>query len=265
MPFVNSNGIRLSYDRAGAGEPVLLIMGSSAAGRVWSTYQTPALHRAGYETITFDHRGIAPSDVPPGKYALADVVADTAGLIEALGLAPCRIVGFSMGAMIAQELAADSPHLVASAVLMATRAREDAFRRALAMSGRALAESGVRLPPAYSAAMSVLQMLSPATLADDAAVTSWLEIFELAGDRDSGGQVWIDPAGDRRPKLAGIAAPCRVIAFADDLVCPPHLCAEVADAIAGCDYVEISGCGHMGHLERPDEVNLAITEFLDKH
>jgi pimeloyl-ACP methyl ester carboxylesterase len=46
---------------------------------------------------------------------------------------------------------------------------------------------------------------------------------------------------------------------------PPHLCAEVAEAIPDCDYVEIGSCGHLGYLERPDEVNSAIIEFLDKN
>lgn len=265
MPFVNSNGIRLSYQRSGRGAPVLMIMGSSASGRVWTTYQTPALHRAGYETIVFDNRGIPPSDVPPGKYSLSDVVADTRGLIEALALGPCAVVGTSMGAMIAQELAADSPHLVKCAVLLASRAREDVFRRALALADRQLLEGGVRLPPRYSATVSVMEMLSPATLADDTAVSTWLDVFELMGDQDGGGQAWIDPADDRREKIQKITAPCRVIAFSDDLICPPHLCAEVAGNIPDCDYIEIARCGHMGHLERPDEVNLAITEFLDKH
>jgi pimeloyl-ACP methyl ester carboxylesterase len=59
--------------------------------------------------------------------------------------------------------------------------------------------------------------------------------------------------------------PCRVIGFSDDLMCPPHLCAEMADAIPDCDYVEIASCGHLGYLERPDEVNSAIIEFLDKN
>lgn len=59
--------------------------------------------------------------------------------------------------------------------------------------------------------------------------------------------------------------PCRTIAFTDDLICPPHLVAEVADAIPGCDHVEIPDCGHLGNLERPDAVNAAIIEFLAKY
>jgi pimeloyl-ACP methyl ester carboxylesterase len=75
----------------------------------------------------------------------------------------------------------------------------------------------------------------------------------------------VDTDADRRAALRTITAPCRVISFGDDLVTPPHLAAEVADAIPNCDRVEIAGCGHFGYLERPDEVNAAIIEFLDKN
>ena len=266
MPFVSANGVRLAYERTGQGEPVLLVMGSGAAGHVWSLHQTPALHQAGYETVVFDNRGIGASDAPPGKYTLADMVADTRGLIEALELGPCRIVGTSMGSMIAQELAIESPHLVRSAVLLATRARTDTARAAMLAAEQVLREEGVKLPPRYEAVKTVLEMLSPATLNDDAGIASWLEVFELSGgDNGADGQAWVSRTGDRRAALREVTVPCRAIAFADDLICPPHLVAEVAQAIPDCDLVEFSGAGHLGNLERPDAVNAAITEFFARH
>ncbi|WP_245687278.1 alpha/beta fold hydrolase [Streptacidiphilus griseoplanus] len=265
---MHTNGIRLAYERSGRGEPVLLIMGSDAAGRVWTMHQTPALNRAGYETVVFDNRGIAPSDAPPGKYTLEEMVDDTRGLIEALGLGRCRIVGTSLGALITQQLALESPQLVRSAVLIATRARSDAFRRAQKAADQALRDSGVRLPASYEAVKTVLEMLSPATLNDETAVSSWLEIFELSGGSAHGseGQDWvIDGLGDRREALRKVSVPCRAIAFADDVICPPHLVAEVAHAIPDCDLVELPDCGHLGYLEQPKPVNDAVIEFFDKH
>jgi pimeloyl-ACP methyl ester carboxylesterase len=267
MPYVSTNGIRLAYERTGQGKRVLMIMGQAAGGNVWSMYQVPALNEAGYDTITFDNRGMPPSDVPPGDYSLADLVADTVGLIEALDVAPCRLVGTSLGAFVATELAVSRPDLVTCCVLMAMRSRTDAFRRALSAGDRALARSGVRIPSAYEAPISVLQMFSPATLNDDAAIPAWLDIYEMAASRReaASGQDAIDLASDRRDALRAVPVPCRVIAFSDDLMCPTRLCAEAADAIPDCDYVEIGSCGHVGYLERPDEVNSAMIEFLDKY
>lgn len=267
MPYVSTNGIRLAYERTGRGERVLLIMGQAAGGNVWSMYQVPALKSAGYEVITFDNRGMSPSDVPPGDYSLADLVADTEGLIEALDAGPCRLVGTSLGALVAVELAVRRPDLVSCCVLMATRARSDAVRRAVSAGERALTSSGIQLPPSYEAMVGVLQMFSPATLDDDAVVSAWLEIYEISATRRAAasGQDAIDLTSDRRDTLRAVPVPCRVIAFSDDLMCPPHLCAEVAEGIPDCNYVEIGSCGHLGYLERPDEVNSAIIEFLDKN
>lgn len=266
MAHVFTNGIWLSYERFGRGEIVLMIMGQAAAGRVWTLHQTPALVQAGYQAVTFDNRGVPPSDAPAGKYSLADMVADTRGLIEALHAGPCRIVGASLGALIAQELAAGWPELVRCAVLIATKSRSDAARAAQSAAARARLESGVRLPPELDSSTAVLQMLSPATLNDDRTVSQWLEIYRhTSGDEIAQGQVWVDTDIDRRNALRTVRAPCRVISFSDDLITPPHLAAEVAAAIPNCDLVEIANCGHSGYLERPAEVNEAIIEFLDKH
>jgi pimeloyl-ACP methyl ester carboxylesterase len=183
MAYASTNGIRLSYERAGSGEPVLMIMGQAAGGNVWTMYQVPALTRAGYEVITFDNRGVPPSDVPSGDYSLGDLVADTIGLIEALGIGPCRIVATSLGGLVATELAVSRPDLVTCCVLMAMRARADAFRRALSAGESTLARYGTRLPAGYDAPISVLQMFSPATLNDDATVPMWLDIYEMAAAR----------------------------------------------------------------------------------
>jgi pimeloyl-ACP methyl ester carboxylesterase len=267
MPYVFTNGIRLAFERFGRGERVLLIMGSSAGGRVWTLHQTPALAAAGYQAITFDNRGIPPSDVPPGRYTIEDMVADTKGLIEGIAAAPCRIIGVSLGAVIAQELAIRWPELVRCAVLMATKARSDPARIAHGRAYQALAESGVELPPDFHTSVLALQMLSPATLNDENTATLWLEtIRQSTGGKDSAaGQAWAEFPGDRRKALQEVTAPCRVISFSDDLITPPHLGAEVAEAIPDCDFIEIGSCGHFGYLERPEEVNSAILEFLAKN
>ena len=53
-----------------------------------------------------------------------------------------------------------------------------------------------------------------------------------------------------------------VIGFADDVVMPPHLGAEVADALPNGRYLEIADTGHLGFLERPHAVNSAILGFF---
>ncbi|MFF4760329.1 alpha/beta fold hydrolase [Streptomyces sp. NPDC001292] len=264
MPVIRINGIKLSYDDHGAGEPVVMVTGTGAPGRIWRTHQVPALKRAGYRAITVDNRGIAPSDLCPDGFTLADMAADVAGLIEHLGAAPCRVVGFSLGAIIVQELLVARPELVGQAVLMATTGRTDTLLRAMTAADVELADSGIRLPPRYAAYVQALQNLSPETLSDDEQLQDWLGVFEMSGVDLSAarGQLGLELIPDRLPEYRNIDVPCLVIGFGDDLIVRPALAREVAAAIPAARYTEIPGCGHYGYLEKPEAVNSAIVDFF---
>lgn len=187
-----------------------------------------------------------------------------AGLIERLNLAPCRLVGTSLGAFVAQELALARPEFVSQAVLMATRGRTDTLRAALARAEIDLLDVGIRLPDRYAAVLHALISLSPRTLNDDAAMADWIDVFELTNAAGPGqrAQMEVSTLDDRLAAYRDIRVRCQVIACADDLVTPPHLGREVADAIPGVGYELIAGCGHYGYLEDPAMVNKAIVEFL---
>ncbi|GAA4059855.1 alpha/beta hydrolase [Streptomyces shaanxiensis] len=265
MPSARINGIRLHYEDTGEGEPVVLVMGRGAGGRAWHLHQVPALVDAGYRAVTFHNRGVPPTDECPDGFTVDDLVADTAGLAEHLGLAPCRFVGVSLGAYVVQELMLARPQLVQQGVLMATRGRTDVLRAAMANAERALYDSGLELPVAYTAWIRALQNLSPATLDDDRQVQDWLELFEFSPQPQGPGvraQLDLDVPDGRLDAYRAVDVPCLVVGFADDVILPPHLGREVADAIPGAVYQEIKGCGHYGYLERPDEVNRVVLEFF---
>jgi pimeloyl-ACP methyl ester carboxylesterase len=264
MPLADVNGTKLNYEVIGSGEPVVLVMGSAASGRVWQLHQVPALVDAGYRAITFDNRGLGPSD-ETGEFTIDDLVADTAGLIEHLGLGPCRVVGTSMGAHIVQELALARPDLVSGLVLMATRGREDFMREAIRAAELELRAADTVLPARHEAVVRAIENLSPRTLNDDAKIQDWLDLFEVAPTGWTPGlraQHELRVPAGRLEAYRGITAPCLVIGFADDLQLPPHLGREVADAIPHARYLELEGCGHYGYLERPEAVNEALLTFF---
>jgi pimeloyl-ACP methyl ester carboxylesterase len=267
MPVAAVNGIRLHYNDIGSGEPVVMVMGSAGSGRIWHTHQVPALKAAGYRVITFDNRGIPPTDECAEGFSIGDLVADTAGLIEHLGLGPVRLVGTSMGAWVVQELALQRPELVRAAILMASRGRSDALRAALARADLALYDSGVELPPRYRAVVQAMHSLSPHTLSDEQAAIDWLDLFEIAhGHLDHApgvrAQMALEPMPDRLAAYSGIRVPCHVISFADDLMTPPQHGRELADVIPGASFHLIERAGHYGYLECPETVNESILEFF---
>jgi pimeloyl-ACP methyl ester carboxylesterase len=264
MPRVEVNGINLSYDDYGSGDPVVLITGSGATGKMWTPHQVPALTAAGFRVITLDNRGMPPSDLCPDGFTIDDMVADTVGLIKLLGIDPCRVVGFSLGAMMLQELLLAYPDLITQTVLSATRGRTDTMRHAMAAAESELAASGIVLPPHYAAVVHATRFLSPRTQNDDHRISDWLDLFEISLVPHSANrsQHGLELTGNRLEEYRKIRSDCLVIGFQDDLIAPAHLCREVADYIPGCRYEELAGCGHYGFLEQPENFNSLIIDYF---
>jgi pimeloyl-ACP methyl ester carboxylesterase len=268
MPSADIGGVSLNFDVAGDGDPVLLVCGTGQPAFTWSMFQVPALVDAGYSVVTYDNRGVAPSESPPPPYSVPQMVADAAGLLEHLGLERVRVAGLSLGAMITQELALARPDLVRCAVMMGTMGRQDVFRRAVIQSWLDLDNSGVKFPRLHEVVTSAYSLFAPDTLCDEARMQQFIDI-SLAMPAWEGpgrlGQHLADQGYDDRLKdLAGITVPCTVIAFEHDVLTPPLLCREVADAIPDCHYVEIPNTGHFGTAENPDPVNAALLEAFAK-
>ena len=170
-----------------------------------------------------------------------------------------------MGSFLAQELMLARPELVRSAVLMATRGRHDRTRDFFRTAERELADSGVKLPPAYDAKVRLLESFSPKTINDDAAVRDWIDMFTMWPTKPTPGlraQTDIGPRDNRLPAYRSITVPVLVIGFSDDVVLPPHLGREVADVLPNGRYLEIPDAGHLGFIEKPQVVNAAALDFF---
>jgi pimeloyl-ACP methyl ester carboxylesterase len=130
---VRANGIDLCYETFGDATrpPLVLVMGLGTQMLGWDEGFCRRLAERGYHVIRFDNRDIGRStwldgEEPPSilalltkaklgfkpkvPYTLKDMAADTAGLLDALGIARAHIVGASMGGMIGQEMAVAFPN-----------------------------------------------------------------------------------------------------------------------------------------------------------
>ncbi|MDV8009477.1 alpha/beta hydrolase [Rhodococcus sp. IEGM 1318] len=264
MPTVTLNHVPVNYVVTGSGPRVLLIMGAGSPGRVWNTYQVPALVKAGFEVVTMDNRGISSMAGIEGM-SIADLAADAAALIEHLG-GPAHVIGTSLGSRVVQELAITHPELIAKAIMLAATGRPHPVEAALNRGQQALHQAGIDLPPSYTAAISAVLNLSPHTLADPQKAQEWLDIFEYSAPTTTSAgvraQTAMDRSHNRLTDLAAIQAPTLVIGFGDDRLTPPAQGIEVAAAIPGARYEQIAQCGHFGYLERPEEVNALLIAFL---
>ncbi len=119
MPSIDASGTELYYERAGEGEPMLLIQGMSATHMTWGRPFLDELERS-FECIVFDNRGMGLSGRAELPFTIADLAGDTAGLLDALEIETAHVVGISMGGMVAQELALAHPERIRTLTLGAT-------------------------------------------------------------------------------------------------------------------------------------------------
>jgi pimeloyl-ACP methyl ester carboxylesterase len=119
MPSVDAGGVELYYERAGAGEPMLLIQGMSATHLTWGRPFLDTLERD-FECIVFDNRGMGRSGRAEPAFTVADLAGDTVALLDALEIEDAHVVGISMGGMVAQELALARPQRIRTLTLGAT-------------------------------------------------------------------------------------------------------------------------------------------------
>lgn len=259
--------VTLSYEEFGSGDPVVLVMGAGSPGRVWRPYQVPALVAAGFRVIIFDNRGVGASSECPEGFTLADLTDDLATLIEKVADGRAHLVGTSMGARMAQRLALTRPDLVDRLALLATRGRTDTALTTFAQAQIALHDQQISLPSEVHTALGALANLSPASLRDEIEAEDWLAMLGMSPATPSTGvrQQFAAALTDfptTVSELGWITASTLVVSFADDRLSPPHLGAEVADAIAQSRHEVLSDTGHFGYLERPQEVNRLLVDFL---
>ena len=115
MATITVNGVRLAYDEAGAGPPVIWVHGSWT-DRQGARLVAPLLAER-YRVITYDRRGHSQSERVPGPQGVKAHVADLAGVIDQLDARPAHLVTNSLGGEIALKLALERPELVASLCL----------------------------------------------------------------------------------------------------------------------------------------------------
>ncbi len=120
MPSVPVVGSQLHVERRGEGDPLLLIQGMGANSAHWGEPFLAALE-GDFELVLYDHRGVGrsgPANVD--DMTTASLAADAVALLDALAIARAHVFGFSMGGMVAQELALAAPDRIATLTLAGT-------------------------------------------------------------------------------------------------------------------------------------------------
>ena len=268
MPVVQANEIEIYYEEHGSGEPLLLIMGWGGNAATWGLQLEGLAER--YRVIAFDNRGAGRTKAPDGPYTIPQMAADTAGLLNVLGVPRAHVFGISMGGMVAQELALGYPDLVGALILGCTspggseaagkdRLQED-IKALRATNGTDMAE-----PEWFSAFLKRLWTEEALTKSE-----SQLQDFVLSLIRfppSTRGLHWqIDAvsAHDAYDRLPLIGQPTLVITGGEDSLIDPGNSDILAERIPGAELRVFPGLKHAFHLEQPDQVNSVIIDFIGR-
>ena len=255
------NGIDLYYEVQGSGEPVLLIMGFTAHSMLWMM-QVPALAQR-FQVITFDNRGAGRTGAPDKPYSIAGMAEDTAALMDHLGIERAHVLGFSMGGMIAQELALTEPGRVSRLILVSTAACAEGYTRRLVQSWMDVRRSNLSREQVLR--LTSVFLYSAALLNDDSryeqAIAASLANPYEQRDHAFLRQAQAALAFDATDRLKNLRNPVLVTAAVEDILVPPRNSKRLAEILPNAEYRELPG-GHAGAIEFADEYNAAFLEFL---
>ena len=284
MPAAAANGITIEYETFGeqGDPPVLLIMGFGGQLTLWDEKFCRALGDRGYYVIRYDNRDVGLSTwlddagepdilglltgTETAPYSIADMAADAAGLLDALGLDRAHIVGVSMGGMIAQAFAIDFPDRVTTLTSIMSTTGDPSVGQP---SPEALAAL-VPTPPAsreeavdQGAAMWKV-IGSPGFPFDEAAVRAragafYDRAFHPAGNTRQFAAIATQP--DRTAALGAVTAPTLDIHGADDPLVDPSGGEATAAAVPGARLVLVPGMGH----DMPEELTDRFVDELTAH
>jgi pimeloyl-ACP methyl ester carboxylesterase len=243
--------VELGYRMAGEGPPLLLITGYGCTMDNWDPLLVAAL-AARHRVILFDNRGMGASTASKAPFSLDLFAEDAAGLLAALGIEKAGVLGWSMGAVTALELALNHPEMV----------------------DKVVAYGGAAEPGPVNAAVEEFSRMTPTQFSAQLFPKTWAEAHPEVLARLPRPATKPDPAivgrqrqalaewpgfGDR---LAGLTRPVLLVVGLEDAVTPPGQSLRLAQSIPGAWLIRFAGAGHWLQYQAPQDLARVVDTFL---
>lgn len=259
--YTEVNGAQLYSEAVGVGQPLVLVHAGICDRRMWDG-QIPAFSQ-GYRVIRYDMRGYGSSPMPAGDFSHS---ADLQGLLAALGVEKAVLAGCSMGGRVVVDLALAHPELVSALILVAASVSGYDFEAEPPPQWDEMVEAFNAGDFARAAELDCqiwvdgLQR-TPGDV-DPQVRQRVVEMDQIAlanEARQLGQEIRMPPAA---PRPGEIKVPTLIIAGELD---QPDLL-QVAGAmhadIPASQLVVMKGTAHLPNMEKPDEFNRLVMDFL---
>jgi pimeloyl-ACP methyl ester carboxylesterase len=255
-------GFKLHYIEAGSGTPVVLLHGLGGDGSRWAP--NIAELAKDFHVFALDQIGFGQSDKPLASYHTGMLAEFLVDFLTAVNVQKASLVGNSMGASVALYTAVHYPARVSAIVL----ADGGGFRAAAAPAPAApSAEALHRRMLQNSTTREETREFFRILFHDKSLVTDKMVDEQLAMRLRSAFTISkIQEAGDRgslsEDEVRGVKAPTLVVWGKYDELANPAGADRLERTIPGARKVIIDNCGHMPQLEKADEFNRIVREFL---
>jgi pimeloyl-ACP methyl ester carboxylesterase len=262
MPSVRCGDIDLSYTDHGTGPAIVWIPGTGLRGTTWELQV--ARFRDRFRCLTVDLRGSGGTSGADTAFTVADLAHDLSTWLDAIGVSRATVIGLSLGSAVAQELALARPDLVDGLVLLATwssTAREHHIRRHFESRLYALEHGPLDVYQQFAFWMSAPTVFDEEP-GRQAEVERMLRGHTSGTPQGFAAHFRADLSHETRARLGQISCSGLVVHGDEDLITLPRYNRTVASLIPGARLAVIPRAGHLAWLERPDELNDVIEEFL---
>jgi pimeloyl-ACP methyl ester carboxylesterase len=263
---VDANGIKTNYLEAGDGPAVILVHGSGPGVTAYANWRLvlPALSQT-FHVIAPDMVGFGfserPSDVTYGVQTWADQVV---GLMDSLGIQKASLVGNSFGGAIALRIAAQQPERVGSLVLMGSMGVDFPITEGL--------ERVWGYEPSFENMRKVLDVfaydrkLAPDELAEVRYRASMQPGFQesYAAMFPPPRQRWVDAMRTDDDEIRQLRHRTLIVHGREDKVIPLETSINLVQLIDDAELHVYPHCGHWTMIERSDDFNRLVHEFLSR-
>jgi 3-oxoadipate enol-lactonase len=272
--YADVNGIKICYEVAGEGEPLLLVHGFGSKKEIWIA-QFPVFSKH-FKVIRFDNRGAGKSDRPKGTYTMEIFADDIKGLMDHLGIEKTYIAGWSLGGMIVQNFVLKYPENVKKVILINTNYGFPDEDGPLVYKNMRLEEEKQKKIDHVKAWWDAARSGYYIKFRKEMEANPSKKWYGLWSAEDLIEMSIVDPpttedieiqasalkTHDTFNRLKTIISPTLIITASHDRLTPKSSMEEIHKQIPNSKFVVIDKAGHSSPLEKSPEVNQAIIDFL---
>jgi len=258
---VHVNDIDIAYKDLGQGKPLVLIMGYGMTMDIWPPGVLTNLSKT-HRVIVFDNRGMGNTTASDKPFTIGLFADDAAGLMDALNLSQADVLGWSMGADVAQELALRHPGNVDHLILYAGTSggkesipASPAVIETLTNTSGSARERGERFftllfPAAWLRGHQDPMAYFPVPTESSPAKSYVRQIEAIS--------TW----NGTYSRLPGIRSPTLVLTGADDVISVPENAFLIGGRIPGAWVIQVPGGGHGMMYQFPEQFERIVNFFL---